>query len=112
MEPTKKSGIEEEDLPCTLDIKDWGYLAEGNQHLVLKYLGDIPNFIGTVLRVRKTNDPLPPRVDEEEHDMEKALEEETLKWLVTNYLYMKDPVIGKMAKTVTIVDGDQNILIF
>lgn len=89
----------EEDFPITLDIQDWTYLGEGNQHLVLKYNGDIPNFIGTVLRVRKTKDPLPDNIDEEENDMERALQEENLKWLVTSYLYLKDPVIGKMAKT-------------
>jgi len=89
-----------EGLPCTLDVNDWNYLSEGNQHLILRYTGSIPNFIGTVLRVRKTPDPLPPQVNEKEHQMEDYLQEELLKKLVNEHLFMTDPVVGEMTKTV------------
>jgi len=89
-----------EGLPCTLDANDWNYLSEGNQHVILRYNGSIPNFIGTVLRLRKTPDPLPPQVNKREHLMEEILQEELLKRLVNEHLYMSDPIVGEMTKTV------------
>lgn len=37
-----------------LNPDDWDYLHEGNQHLILRHVGNNSNFIGKVLRLKKT----------------------------------------------------------
>lgn len=36
-----------------LDVAEWDYLAEGNLHLLLKYIGDDKIYVGKVLRISK-----------------------------------------------------------
>lgn len=87
-------------LPITLNHEEWDYLAEGNQHMIFKYTGSIPNFIGTVIRVRKVMDQLPAKLEKRETIMENYLQEHYLKELVNEYCFKPHPIIGDMTKIV------------
>ncbi len=98
MENTRDNG--EQTINCSLIPDEWNYLAEGNQHLILKYNGDNAQFIGTVLRLQKISEPLPQQVDKKEHLVEEFLQESLLKEIVTQHLYKYDPVLERMTRSV------------
>ena len=99
MDTDHLNGIPEE-LKCTLNPSEWNYLSEGNQHLILKYNGDIPSFIGTVLRLRKTLDSSAPSSSQPGGILQTYLREEYLKRLILEDVLISDPLISDMTKTV------------
>ena len=101
MDTKDLNGIPEE-LKCTLNPSEWSYLSEGNQHLILKYTGDIPSFIGTVLRLRKIVDSSESSINQPVGILQRYLREEYLKRLILEDLLISDPLISDMTKTVTL----------
>lgn len=83
-----------------LEPNDWDYLYEGNQHLILRYIGEKTDFLGKVLRLRKIAKKVKKLEENKSSWNETLLDEEMMLKTINEKIFECHDVIGIYSKRV------------
>jgi hypothetical protein len=78
-----------------LNPNEWDYLHEGNQHLILKHVGDNQIFVGKVLRLKKSAGKNKKTDDLKPNWWEKWFEESKLLEKIESDVFGSHPIISQ-----------------
>jgi hypothetical protein len=87
------------------DPEMWTYYNEGNNNVILRYTGKVadPEMSGRILRVRKST-------NREFYDNPLLLPEDEYNPLMTDNVFMKDPILSKRLQSMDMVKLEESFL--